>query len=585
VFSISFCGSSEEQQSIEEEFSELQKVKVQSVDQVTDIEEKVNITQEKPDIRVSIGIYKSVSSGIILLGDALGYFNEVGLYPKIICYSDYESLVKAFQNGTVDMAPIGLYESIQLLLDEVEFLGVLPLTYKGITLATHPNSSIRSIRSIINGRIAISDRLIDRFLLHKGLKAHQDIEPDDLSLFYVPRTQIFDAYNKGLIDGGFFTSFECPPIHEINVIFEPTRFASYKVETMLVSNEFAEDNREGISLFIKGYKNALATYKQHRRTSIEIITHENRLNVSQRDFEKAVAFEPVIEVTDRYIQNRIEGVTNNENVLRNMFFHPNGIYNKEANEILDYIIQNVEPYTESTYRSRVEDIKLKLLRSTYFNILYLAETGFDYIPIQGINVTEVMKNQWKDNIRDVKSISTTIDFTKYGLDFGYQMTPPTEEDIEKPIGSLKRQQPVTTTRQPREEPDTEEATPPVDEQETKTDEDITSETDEDTETIEESESETDEDPAPDDDGEAGDGESSDGSDDESETDEDPAPDDDGEAGDGESSDGSGDESETDEDPAPDDDGEAGDGESSDGSDDESETDEDPAPDDDGEAEG
>ncbi len=413
LFSITFCGRSNEK--TDDLSKDLNPIKVENIYKGKDFEKPISILDEKPNIKLKIGICKSVSGGLLLLADGLGFFEEQGLYPDFIVYPNNETLVNTFRYGNIDVAPIGLYDSMILLLNDVEFLGVVPMTYKGTLFATSNNSKITEFSKLKDAKLGLTKNSIDLFLLHKGLEIENKINISDIKIYYLPREIMLDAFNKKYIDGGFFNSFYSPNFETTNVLYDPTRFGSYRVETLLINKQFMNEHREAIKLIIRAYKKALMTYIQNKTIALQVICDANRLNVNLMEFEKALGYEPIIPIMDTTIDG-IASLQKNETTMRNDFFHPNGIYNKEALEIINFIMNNIEEYKDPKYKENFEDIYLKLLRSKCFNILYLAETGFEYIKVEQKKITPEMKEKWKTNIVvNINEELKYIDYSIYGI--------------------------------------------------------------------------------------------------------------------------------------------------------------------------
>ncbi len=409
-----FCGNSGNTSGNKVDTDDLYTIKTKEIKETGKIEEKISILDEKPEIKVNIGIYKSSSAGILLLADALNFFEEQGVYPKFTLYPDYPSLVKAFKNKEVYIATIGLYKSLLLLLEGFEFSGVLPLSYKGITFAGHYRENLTNISSLKDKNIGFTEDTVDYMLLYKALNT-AGLDFDDVKLYSMPKEVIKKSFDEGYIDAGFFTGLYHPPMKDINVILGPTRYNTYKIETLLISKDFVNDEKEAVELIINAYKKALLYYKQHKESALEIISDKNRLDIAPEKFEQILGYEPLIDITKSKTEE-INQIETNEDTIRNKFFHKNGIYNKEANKILDFIVNNIDKYKKNEYEEKLKDIKLKLLRSRYFTVIYLASSGFNYEQVDKVKIDPSLKKNWNKTLKKAdESKYKNIDFSIYGL--------------------------------------------------------------------------------------------------------------------------------------------------------------------------
>lgn len=392
LFTFCYCGNSGSGAGENNGEDALYTIKTKEIKEIEEIEEKISILDEKPEIKVNIGIYKSSPGGILLLADALNFFEEQGVYPSFTLYPDYPALVEAFKKGKVDIATIGLYDSLLLLLEDIEFVGVLPLSYRGITFASKYKNNIKTITPLKGKDIGITEDSVDYILLHTALST-AGLDFDDVNLYTMPKPVIKKAFDENYIDAGFFSSLYHPPMTDINIILGPTRHKAYKVENLLINKEFVNDEKDAIELIIDAYKRALLYYKQHKDSALEIISHKNRLDVSPREFEKMLSYEPLIEITNNK-KDGINDVETNEDIIRNKLFHTNGIYNKDTGIMLDFIVNNIKKYKDKKYKDKLEDIKLNLLRSRYFTVIYLASVGFEHENIDNIKISTEMKTKW-----------------------------------------------------------------------------------------------------------------------------------------------------------------------------------------------
>jgi ABC-type nitrate/sulfonate/bicarbonate transport system substrate-binding protein len=130
LFLILGCSDSQAEKG--ESFSDIPTIETPTIIKNNSINYPESILKNKEQVDISIGVYHSVSGGLLFLADGLEYFEKNGLNVTMKLYSDYKTLLDGFKKGEVDVATIGLYESIMLALEDIDFIGLAPLIWKQI---------------------------------------------------------------------------------------------------------------------------------------------------------------------------------------------------------------------------------------------------------------------------------------------------------------------------------------------------------------------------------------------------------------------------------------------------------------------
>jgi ABC-type nitrate/sulfonate/bicarbonate transport system substrate-binding protein len=439
-------------------------------------------------VDISIGVYHSVSGGLLFLADGLDFFTDSGLNVTMRLYGDYNSLVEGFKNREVDVATIGLYESMIMALEDIDFVGVAPLiwrqiyfmasrdeyleelkidltervknTRKGEIISTEEVGedfikvryrvnggikeemfNIRDIKNLKGKIIGMDIESIAYYILTNTLISEGGMVIDEVNAISIPETQLKSEIFKGETDIGAFSEFN--RIEEDAgglVVFDSSKYKTHTVESLLFHRDFAISHRDSVIRVIEGWKKAQVFLEEHPDIAMDIMTDRGRLNFPKDKLVQALESTPVIPIMNdpQNIQNDGQSV---ESVLRESYFNIAGNYSVEASQVLEFITKNYSTYNKIEYQIKTEQIKTKLEEGYYFDILYLEIAGFKKPQIAGLRFEFAPR---RISITDMESISENLtdeemetikSFYEENL-FDYQIKNDVTEEDDKTIVQL-----------------------------------------------------------------------------------------------------------------------------------------------------
>lgn len=423
---IFYCSESDTITS--ESFADVSTIQITKIREKENVELPILVLDDKDEVNVAIGVYLSLSGGILFLADGLGFFREQNLNVTMKLYGDYKSLIEGFKNNEVDIATIGLYESMSIALEDIDFVGVAPLIYKRILFMVSKDNYIgkiaknieNEIKNIKNGKdinierssediltvnYKVNDESIETiynieeeikninrlegkiigldldsiayYILNNILINEVGLVLKEVDVIPIPDTQLKSEIFKGLTDIGAFTEFNKLDKESGGVmIFDSTNYKTHTVESLLVHRDFAIKSRDAVKKIIIGWKKAIAFLKRYPSITEDIMSDRSRLNTSKDELRKAIATDPIIPIMNSPGEYLKSGKSV-EATLKESFFNQAGNYSVEAGQLLDFIAKNYEKYNKIEYQKRIQGIKNKLESGYYYNIVYLESATFD----------------------------------------------------------------------------------------------------------------------------------------------------------------------------------------------------------------
>ncbi len=442
---IVFCGNSE--RIIENSFADMPTMEVNTSSR-KDLTSPDSILNETNKVDITIGVYHSVSGGLLFLADGLDFFSANGLNVTIRLYGDYNSLVEGFKNQEVDVATIGLYESMIMALEDIDFVGVAPLIWRQLyymasrdeyieKLKTELAERIRNTRKgniisteeVIEDKIKVSYRVngtkqeeifdirdiknlkgkiigldinsIAYYILTNILISDGGMVIDEVNAISIPETQLKSEIFRGATDIGAFSEFN--RIEEDAggfVVFDSSKYKTHTVESLLFHRNFAIEHRDAVIRVIDGWKKAKVFLEEHPNIAMDIMTDRGRLNFPKDKLEQALESTPIIPIMNdpEDSQNTGQSV---ESVMRESYFNIAGNYSVEASQLLEFITKNYEAYNKIEYQIKTEEINTRLEEGYYFDIIYLEIAGFNRPQISGLRYEFAPNRISKNDMEDI----------------------------------------------------------------------------------------------------------------------------------------------------------------------------------------
>ncbi len=462
-FTIALLSCSVDNRTSKDSFADVSTIEISTVIEQKNLDKHPSILSEKEKTKVTLGVYHSVAGGLLFVADGLGYFSERNLDVQIRLYKDYKGLLEGFKKNEVDIATIGLYESMMLALDNVDFVGVAPLIWKQIYFMVNGNkyrqkfitkikedlqkkygnrldedsfrladtdksiikytysikgvkktnsinfyNYIKNIKNLKNKIIGLDTESVAYYILNNVLINEAGLVIDEINEIWIPDTQLQSDLSQGKIDVGAFSDFN--KLDENSggmVVFDSSNYKTHTVESLLIQRKFAMNHGDAVVRVIEGWKKAVVYFKKYKNDAIDIMRHRGRLNFSKGKLEKALEETPIIPIMNNPVDNAKLG-HKVEYELKESYFNIAGNYSVEASQLLDFITKNYKKYNKIEYQNKAQEIRKKLEKDYYFNIIYLSTAGFKESSVS--KPTNLNKNKWNENKIEIAPDYSEIDW-------------------------------------------------------------------------------------------------------------------------------------------------------------------------------
>lgn len=463
IISLLIVSCSDNNIHSKDSFADVSTIEISTVIEQEKLDSHSSILSEEEKTKITLGLYHSVSGGLLFVADGLGYFSDKNLDVEIRLYKDYKGLLEGFRNNEVDVATIGLYESMMLALEDVDFVGVAPLIWKQIYFMVSVNKYrqkriakikedlqrkydnkldadsfkleatdkdiikytysvnglkkegvvdfyeyIKNIKNLKDKVIGLDTESVAYYILNNVLINNAGLVIDEVNEIWIPDTQLQSDLSQGKIDLGAFSDFN--KLDESSggmVVFDSSNYKTHTVESLLFQRGFAMNHGDAVVRIIEGWKEAVTYFKKYKNDAIDIMRHGGRLNFSKGKLEKALGEAPIIPVMNNPVDNARLG-HKVEYELKESYFNIAGNYSVEASQLLDFITKNYKKYNNIKYQTKAQEIRKKLEKDYYFDIIYLSTAGFKEPSVS--KPKKLNKNEWNENKIEIAPDYSGIDW-------------------------------------------------------------------------------------------------------------------------------------------------------------------------------
>ncbi len=195
------------------------------------------------------------------LAQDLGYFDSKQV--KLSQFQSASESIRAFRNNAIDIVALTLDEALLLIQDGLDLKIILVSDISDGGDVIMAVSDIKTVSDLKGRRVGVESSALGAYVLARALEIH-NVPFQDVELVHLTVDASEQAFQKGTIDAVVsFEPYRSRLKREGAVeIFSSREMPNEIVDILVVRSEFADQNAENISTFIKSWFKAVRYIKE-----------------------------------------------------------------------------------------------------------------------------------------------------------------------------------------------------------------------------------------------------------------------------------------------------------------------------------
>ncbi len=220
------------------------------------------------------------------LAEELGHYKDSNI--KLSQFQSASESIRAFRNGAVDVVALTLDEALLLIQDGlyIKIFLVTDISDGGDVIMAR--SDIKKVTELKGLKVGVESSALGAYVLARALEIH-NVPFESVNLVHLTVDESEQAYLDGTVDAVVtFEPYRSRLLREGSFeVFNSREMPNEIVDVMVVRSDYAEENKEKLQSFTKGWFKALDYLNENEINATNIIGR--RLGLSQEEAAESFA--------------------------------------------------------------------------------------------------------------------------------------------------------------------------------------------------------------------------------------------------------------------------------------------------------
>jgi len=210
----------------------------------------------------------------------LGYFEEAEV--RLNEFDSATQTLRAFRNGTIEVAALTLDETAPLILDGIDLKIFLVADISGGGDAILARPGIQNIADLKGHKIGVESSALGAYVVARAMEIH-GVPKGEVELVYMTINESEQAFSAGSIDA--LVTFEPYRSRLLRTgaveIFSSREIPDEIVDVLVVRTEYADANPEKLTAFAQAWLKAAKFIVEQPQKAAEIISKRHGLSPAE----------------------------------------------------------------------------------------------------------------------------------------------------------------------------------------------------------------------------------------------------------------------------------------------------------------